>query len=50
MTRPADRVPSARTARMRYLFQGRTKAGRNADGSDAYELSEYSLGLLTPDW
>ena len=34
----------------RYLFQGRTKAGKNVDGSAAYDLNEYSLGLLTPAW
>ena len=34
----------------RYLFQGRTKAGKSADGKDSYNLNEYSLGLLTPAW
>jgi len=34
----------------RYLFQGRTKAGKNVDGTAAYDLNEYSLGLLTPAW
>ena len=35
---------------LRYLFQGRTKAGQNPDGSESYHLNEYSLGLLTPAW
>lgn len=35
---------------LRYLFQGRTKTGKSADGKDSYNLNEYSLGLLTPAW
>jgi hypothetical protein len=47
---PDETMTIEASCSMRYLFQGRTRAGKNADGSDAYELNEYSLGLLTPDW
>jgi hypothetical protein len=47
---PDETMTIAASCDMRYLFQGRTKAGKNADGSDNYELNEYSLGLLTPAW
>ncbi|MBN2576006.1 MAG: glycosyl hydrolase family 62 [Deltaproteobacteria bacterium] len=47
---PDETMTIEASCNMRYLFQGRTRAGKNADGSDNYELNEYSLGLLTPAW
>ena len=41
-------IEASRT--MQYLFQGRTKAGQDADGTESYNLNEYSLGVLTPAW